>query len=434
MFRCNACGAASEVDTGYRRRWSLRRLGPFVRCPRCDRKRALRWRRWLLAWILALPVLGGVLLGTGWDDGLGYILINVGLLELSVCVATVLHESGHALAARIAGLKVQEVILGMGGRWFEVRVFGVPVRVNALPFGGGTRLGHVRREWARLRHFTAALAGPLANLAAVVLVPDVLRGAELLREGPAPLYVFSLANAGGLVFNLLPMRGLSLAGFQGNDGMALLQIPFWSDAVVDDVLADRYVAEGNQLAEQVGWEEGCRRFEEGLRLHPRSVRLRIAYSAALIALERYADARDALLPVLDRSDLDATTHAVVLNNLARAELCLGGAMLSEADRHSREAFELLPWQPAVRGTRGSVLVELGRSAEGVKLVQEAFQENESEEERALNACYLALGALAEGRREDAIRYREAARGLDPECPLLRRVNRSTDSQSPFSAS
>ena len=48
-------------------------------------------------------------------------------------------------------------------------------------------------------------------------------------------------------------------------------------------------------------------------------------------------------------------------------------LLEEAERFSRQALGELPWLSYVRGTRGSVLIELGQIDEGVQHVEAAFQ-------------------------------------------------------------
>ncbi|MBC6982580.1 M50 family metallopeptidase [Caulobacter sp. 17J80-11] len=85
---------------------------------------------------------------------------------LSAPVSTLVHELGHALAARLAGLHVTKVVVGGGAAWLRLRLLGLHLEFGrALLAGGGTT--HVEPGTHRSRRRTAAmlLGGPLANLA-----------------------------------------------------------------------------------------------------------------------------------------------------------------------------------------------------------------------------------------------------------------------------
>ena len=98
----------------------------------------------------------------------------------------------------------------------------------------------------------------------------------------------------------------------------------------------------------------------------------------------------------------------------------------EADNFSAHALAVMPWSALFKGTRGSVLVELGWIDEGVTLLRQALNDNPSKQHRALDACYLALAMS--GNRDDrkAGRHLRRARRLDPNCTLLGRVEREVE--------
>ena len=72
---------------------------------------------------------------------------------------------------------------------------------------------------------------------------------------------------------------------------------------------------------------------------------------------------------------------------------------------------------------GSVLIELGRIDEGVELLGQAFDGNMTKQNKAFNACYLALAMSRKGDEGEATRFLEKARRLDSTCPLIGRVER-----------
>ncbi len=78
------------------------------------------------------------------------------------------------------------------------------------------------------------------------------------------------------------------------------------------------------------------------------------------------------------------------------------------------------WSVYFRGTRGRVLVELGRIQEGLPLLHQALKANLEKDGRALNACYLGIAAARRGDLAVSKSYFALARKLDRDCILLER--------------
>jgi hypothetical protein len=98
-------------------------------------------------------------------------------------------------------------------------------------------------------------------------------------------------------------------------------------------------------------------------------------------------------------------------------------LLEEADQFSRQALEEIPWSSYAKGTRGSLLIELGQIDEGVPLVEQALWEHDKASDKSLNACYLAIAMIERGDSPNGRKYIELARKHDPNCPLLERAIR-----------
>lgn len=139
----------------------------------------------LLAWLLLAPLLRGD------EQALGAGLRSAGFI-LSIFACVVLHEFGHALAARAFGIGTRDVTL--------------------LPIGGVARLERMPEKPGQ--ELIVALAGPAVNVVIVLLLTPIL----LLIEGPKALtppedmdlqkahFLAALAavNIMLVVFNMLP--------------------------------------------------------------------------------------------------------------------------------------------------------------------------------------------------------------------------------------
>ena len=68
-----------------------------------------------------------------------------------------------------------------------------------------------------------------------------------------------------------------------------------------------------------------------------------------------------------------------------------------------KAIELAPGSITLQGTKGSLLIELGRVDEGEALLQKVAAESESENDLAYCAHYLAVARLLKGERAEGAR-------------------------------
>ena len=136
-----------------------------------------------------LLIVAWVALGQmGAGGGLGAVLGSVVFL-LAIFACVVLHELGHALAARRYGIRTRDIIL--------------------LPIGGVARLERMPEKPEQ--ELVVAIAGPLVNVgiaaalgAWLTLTGAVVPGASVGLTGGAFLERLLVVNLGLVVFNLLP--------------------------------------------------------------------------------------------------------------------------------------------------------------------------------------------------------------------------------------
>jgi len=138
----------------------------------------------------------------------------------------VLHEAGHALAARALGWRVERVVIGFGARWRVLRIAGVSVELRRLPVEGFVETVPVDGIARPLPHALIYFAGPGIEL--------LLAGALLAAFGPERFLSvgsqigllawqsLALAAALGGVLNLVPHSTLDGDREIPNDGLGIL--------------------------------------------------------------------------------------------------------------------------------------------------------------------------------------------------------------------
>jgi tetratricopeptide (TPR) repeat protein len=395
------------------------------------------------------------------------------------------HEVGHALAAWLLGLRVFQVRIGRGPTVWQGKLRGTRWEINVVPMEGMVHVGHRDTRHFRLKHFLMILAGPLAN--AILLAVGVWWAAQgpLFRDVssiPPPeqyahleeteqvqfilerawyfpgLYLdltFAAANLVLLLLSLVPYTA-TLEKVRGpSDGLSLCTIPFYSQARVEQTHALYFVLEGMECAKNGQLAEAVRWYERGLAHYPGDVLGGLALAHGLVHLKQVTRARHLGLGLLDRPDLlpafrigildvIVTADVILLNRVAdpTAETSspsgvspsLAGDvppapdLLREVESLSTEILqEALRTFPdsvvTLLATRGCVLVEMGKTEEGLALLQEIWEELQGPFEKAACGCYLALALTRKGRLEEANDYLETARGLGPDFPGVARVAR-----------
>jgi membrane-associated protease RseP (regulator of RpoE activity) len=147
------------------------------------------------------------------------------LVYLATWIALTVHELGHALTARLLGIRIWGISLGRGPTLWRGVVNGVHIRLGVLPLHGEVRLldpdavrlgyedaptGGERFEWHRGTSWRAPLisaAGTFGNLVAAQAVRVYWSSTH---RPSLPVFMLSLAvflvNA-FMLLNLIPLRG-----------------------------------------------------------------------------------------------------------------------------------------------------------------------------------------------------------------------------------
>jgi tetratricopeptide (TPR) repeat protein len=339
------------------------------------------------------------------------------------------HELAHASAGWLLGIRVFRIIIGKGKTVWRHQAGGCTVEIKSTPLGGLTITAPMTPRLMRTKIFLMTLAGPLVHvaLAAVAIISFKKRlGSELepRHAGLEPALTFLAANAWLFLTSVTPHKIRTPLGIQWSDGGLLIGLAFWGSQKSRESLASLYVCESRECRERKDYAAARAWLERGLGLYPDLYGLHNELGVTRLAESDFESARESFQEGLRQPNIRPEHRALVLNNIAYTDFLLDRSeLLAEADRFSAEAIGLVSGLPALKGTRGSVLIALGRVEEGCALLEQAFVENETLGAKALNACALAMAMSRLGNVAAARELLDSARGLDPECVLLARAER-----------
>jgi Zn-dependent protease len=354
--------------------------------------------------------------------------VIAGAFLVSYLASVILHELGHAAAAIAAGGAVNYITLGRhvkDRKPWRIRFLGLRWYLYGLPASGAVHLAFYSTRRYRLRQCFVIAMGPAVNLALLVLGCVVMPGFHEDADGGLDLgggFVFGLILANGylLLGSAWPRRVTGMGRITANDGLLFWRTLQYSDdevrQFVEHAVSTRELRSTTAEAEDMT-------LEELLASHERDPG-NIAYLWYLAnALHENDDPRypDFALKLLDLPNLTPKARVSTIDIYLTWQLQHGSpAQPDVADRLSRQLVELDDCT-STRGTRGSVLVDLGRLEEGKAMLQEVLARTNGPIEKSYSNIFLALAAKAEGDEARARELAQAARKADPACPALKRV-------------
>ena len=371
---------------------------------------------------LGFIVAGLILNAAGFTDPGNWVLA-AGLLSPLLYLQIAPHELGHALVGRTLGLAVLQVNVGTRSRLTAFSIGRCRVEVRALPTSGSTALLCLTEHGYRLRMWLSVAAGPAVSIAIIAIVLS-------LGGNPtgnlAVLRWMAVASAAWIVVvNLIPrqVRGGTVATH--TDGWLLIRTPKSTEVDVENQVAVNRALLAVELARRSGDDLELNESDRGLlrrAVERGDESAAFAETYVLMGDRRWREAADTIRDAVQAAPAHEYRYAILRNNLAWCRLLEGDAAVdSEADRASEEAYALLPQEPALAGTRGSVLVELGQYNEGIQLLRTSIANHVDATSRALNYCYLAIGEAGISNLDDARSSLRTAEQLDPNCDLLERA-------------
>jgi len=428
LNKCDICGVESEIKEAFkevRKSWSRKRK---KYCPLCFEKRQLSEQRGILI-MYCLDLMFGLFLVVIFPSFKGgWLIVNLLLIYVFSIIATVLHEAGHAFGAGLLGIRVFAIIIGIGRKLYEHRLFGIDIVIKTFPVGGLTVCTNKSVQYFKTKSFLVSISGPLVNFIVLISLFNMLDRndyyAMLQCRSLYPLVDFALANFLVLVNSFWPHKSLYGRVKVPSDGLSLITIWFLKKRDIDEQAALYYCFEGQELKKYKSSDEAKKCFEDGLKEFPGDKNILNNLGILLLDKGQVQESIKIFRELLGSAEVNDNAALLLKNNIAYAEALAGNEeLLTEAAQLSKEVVEKAPWVPAFRGTRGTVLIEQGCYDEGLDLLKKAMSLHESPANKGACAYYIAIGEYRRGKVQDAQGYYEEARKLAPGNWLLNKVGK-----------
>jgi Flp pilus assembly protein TadD len=415
---CSLCQVRSPLKTVFRSSKRKRCL-----CPACFENEESRFQQGVLFMLAFWVALGAAAALLGGNGNAGWVFLNLALLHVMQWITIIPHEAGHALAARAMGLRVWQIIIGVGRRLGSWRVGSMRFDLHLFPFAGATVTEVRAQPWARLRRLCVVAGGPLANLLLIWGAVEFGREAwiaERVDQGPAPVFIFIVANCLVLLMNLWP----TYSGRGPSDGAQLLGLLFLRGPDFADLQRRTTLYRIELAATRGDAAQAVLDARAALREYPRDPTLRVALSAALLNAEHFGEARELLLELLQDPTQTLEIRAILYNNLAFANVNLDDPVLGkEAMSLAAQAYRWMPWAPWASVNLGSAEALFGDCERAVELLSNPRIAAQSPELKAEAASALAFAYARLGQSGASDAALATARAAHPRSHLLALIER-----------
>lgn len=374
---------------------------------------------------LVIVVTGGA--GTCLAIFYGYdplnVLLGIASFYIMSVVGVCLHELGHACGALSAGGVIHSIHFGQRyQKWkpWKFRFLGTWWQINSAPISGMVFCSFGTPLYYRLRYCWMVACGPLVNL--LLLVIGLLIIAFDQYPSVLPYLIGSCsANAYLLAISAIP-RPVQINGqIRANDGLIFLQTLRYTD---EDI------AHAIQLGEVTCELEREAPGIEGLE--PSELIARHQADPSNLSILRHLanqlfETNDSLyvpyvLALIEHPKMPDRSLVQVIDMYLTWQLHTG--IPEDPERADQLSQRLLSLQDTLstRGTRGSILVDIGQRDKGKAMLQEVLEKTEATIDKAYSHTFLALAAKAEGDRDLARAHALKARKADATCPALKRIS------------
>lgn len=322
----------------------------------------------------------------------------------------VLHELGHALAARSVGWRVNEIVIGFGRELTRFRWRNTRIRIRMAPLEGYVVPSPVDVRGARFKSAWVYAGGPgiellFVGICWVALGDSLVTATDDL--GMVAIQSACLAALLGAGFNLLPY----ISNGQTSDGLGIIASLSTSDENFVAHLASPFASEGRRALHREQVDQARAWVDYGLERYPDDFQLR-GLSAVCAAAEGQDDEGLRLLEELGHPDDKPPGIRVELLLDAAWVVLLSDRkdLLADAQQACERAIRIAPSHVRANLLLGRTLLERDRAEDAYRYLMEGYKLASDHDDEVQLVAYLAIACGRIDKSDYANRFmRELAR-------------------------
>lgn len=357
----------------------------------------------------------------------GWILLNLSLAIALSHVSLLPHESGHAFFAKLLGMRVFRISVGIGNVLFKAHVFNTLVEFRLFPTFGYVVALNTSIRWFRLKRCIMVFGGIFANIMMIYalyrMAPQGFSIADI-TDSLSPIAIIIWLNVLSILVSLWPIKFISELGTTYSDGLNFVKTLFMKKEEINEFIARYYCLEGMYWKDRGDYEASKKWYEACLEEYPDNRSCKNDLGVLCMKTGNFDRALKLFHDLYLESHENRYMELLIKNNLAYTYAVTGDkGHFHLADTLSEEVYENHSWNPTFKNTRGLALVQAGKTDEGLALLYEILDTKQSKVEKSVIMIHIAIGESHNGNRNKAMDYYHKAKDLDPQCCILPFVER-----------
>jgi len=333
----------------------------------------------------------------------------------------VIHELGHALAAKLLGWRVHEIVIGFGRDLWRGQFGETRIKIKMAPIEGYILPAPVKPNHVRLKSTLVYAAGPGAELF-VLLVMILGFGWDTVFNSSNEVELVALQS---LAYVILLGAGFNLLPFQSNgalsDGLGIIASPFMPEESVELRLLTFELREIQNKIESGETSAALQMILPQLKRYPDNISLQLLYGNALSADGQPEAARIFVHDKLRTLALAEGRRRSWLHLQAQIELDAPDPNYFTLDAALQKALQITPDAPDLIATKGASFVLRGRDEDGGNLLADAWRRHQDTGNDSEMLAYLTIAAHRHGDKKAATHFSEAFFQINQSKRLEKRV-------------
>ena len=333
----------------------------------------------------------------------------------------VVHELGHALAAKLLGWRVREIVIGFGRDLWQFRVGNTVVKLKLVPVEGYVLPAPREATSVRVKSLLIYAAGPGIELAILGALIIALGWDTVFNDtddiGRIALHSLAIVILYGAGFNLLPFRTDGAV----SDGLGILSSPFIPDEAIQLRLLTFELRAVRKMLDSGAGARALHCSSDLLGQYPDNTQLKLLYAETLSADGQDDRARDYVRARLDTPDLADPVRRAWLHRQALTELDATEPSYLTLDLALQKALKITPDANDLLVTKGASLVLRGDYQAGGTVLADAWRRNDPGTDDATMLAYLTIAAHKFGDRAASSRFAQSFERVNRSAHLSRRV-------------
>ncbi len=362
---------------------------------------------------MTIQILFGITIGIAISLFFEFKLYHLILLILFfIFVYTInifIHEVGHMIFGKMVKINTKKIQIGRGQKVvFKFRFLGTPVEITNLMIGGSSFPDDFENKNIKTKFFIYIFGGFFFNACAALVsyLASVNLETKILST---VLMVFCYSNIFSALLALIPFKIKSHGMSLPNDGLKLIQIPFYKEQQLQQFLISGKILQVTDLIKEKKYNEAKKILEKAVEIFPENIVAKILLASLYIPELKIEKAQKMFRELLNNLDSSEEKFKyIIMYELAYLSLFETNDEL--ADDYSKQIYNYQGQYMPYKIIRGCVLINSEKTKEGIDVLKKCAnlkKDINKINNNKLAFLYLAYGFYKEEKIKKAIAYIEA---------------------------